>query len=614
MPLFRQLEARPERERGGEKLKRNRRRECSEEDEDEPSSLTRLCLLSLAENMKDMWVQDYAQNYMDQYFFRYIMGPFSSLPGDLLEELLCLLSRRTLLSRAALHLLLLPQLHSLSLSHSCNLVTANLCSLISTRCQSLRSLNLSGALNVSAPALCSLLGSLSLLRYLYLAGTLCDRSVMATVAQQCPALKHLDVSRCVHLHPVALLPLAHSSGLKCLTSLLALDIGLEENEDDGTATAAFLLLGLPSLLQVALDNAGQACTMICKQEFGPTEGFTSKDRVASLQELWTRRIQGGDGEEHSFSLEEKLDKSVDLGKSRADGVRADKGSQETTVKLGIREIQSVSLDSLDAVGQLCPDLHSVSLNCHDEDDSGDDEGSGFRRMTLLTKGLATWSGQLRCLSLQFPGPLSELVTPLQVTGSSLISLTLEGVQADGHLPFLDLISACPKLTSLTVHIDPPRSNQEEEEDDEDLEDWNLPCLPDLRSLTLNFFLDERQLKPVLCWRSLRGPLWALLRGAPQLQKLSLIATPCRLDPVFRLVLDHHSKPLNALDQPPLRCLRHVNLKRSDVTMETMARLVNTCHRLSTLDLSGCWSMTLSNITKLQGKASRRRHKLQITWT
>ncbi|KAL6465969.1 hypothetical protein MHYP_G00261020 [Metynnis hypsauchen] len=421
----------------------------------------------------------------------------------------------------------------------------------------------------------------------------------------------LHVSRCIHLHPVALRPLAHSSGLKCLTSLLALDIGFEENKDNGTATAAFLLLGLPSLRQVALDNAGQACTMVCKHEFGPTEGFTSKERVASLQELWTRRIQGGDGEEDSFSLEEKLVKSVDLGKSRADGVRSDKGSQETTVKLGICEIQSVSLDSLDAVGQLCPDLHSVSLNCHDDDDSGDDEGSGFRQTTLLTKGLATWSGQLRCLSLQFPGPLSELVTPLQVTGSSLISLTLEGVQADGHLPFLDLNSACPKLTSLTVHIDPPRSNQEEEEDDEDL---NLPCLPDLRSLTLNFFLDERQLKPVLCWRSLRGPLWALLRGAPQLQKLSLIATPFRLDPVFWLVLDHNSKPLNALDQPLLRCLRHVNLKCSDVTMETMARLVNTCHRLSTLDLSGCWSMPLSNITKLQGKASRRRHKLQIIWT
>ncbi|KAI4900049.1 hypothetical protein NFI96_028262 [Prochilodus magdalenae] len=615
MPLFRQLQARPEREREKQQKRNLRQQGCEEEEEDEPSSLIRLCLLSLAENMKDVWVQDYAQNYMDQYFFRYIMGPFSLLPSELLEELLYILSRRSLLSRAALHLLLLPQLHSLSLSHSCNLVTANLCSLISARCQSLKSLNLSGAVNVSAPALCSLLGNLSRLHYLRLAGTLCDHTVMDTLAQRCPALKHLDVSRCVHLHPASLLPLAHSSRLRGLSSLLALDIGLEENEDNGTASAAFLLLGLPSLRQVALDNVGQACLMILKREFWLTEGFTSKEGVTSLQELWVKAVQGREGaaEENSFSLEDKVDKSLHLERSKAAGLRTEDGNQEATLKLGAREIQRVSLNSLDALGQLCPDLCSISLNCHEEDDNGDEDVLGSGR-TTLTKGLARWSGQLRCLSLQFPGPLSELVSPLQVSGSNLTSLTLEGVQADGHLPFLDLIRACPKLTSLTVHIDPPRSNQEEEDDDEGLEDWDLPCLPDLSSLTLNFFLDERQLKPVLCWRSLRGALWALLRGAPQLKNLSLIATPCRLDSVFRLVLDHHSKPLGASDEPPLRSLRHVSLKRSDVTMAAMTRLVNTCRRLSTLDLSGCWSMSLSNITKLQGKASRRRHKLQITWT
>lgn len=41
--------------------------------------LARLCLLSLADNMKDVWVKDYADNYMDQYAFRYIMGPFNYL-------------------------------------------------------------------------------------------------------------------------------------------------------------------------------------------------------------------------------------------------------------------------------------------------------------------------------------------------------------------------------------------------------------------------------------------------------------------------------------------------------------------------------------------------------
>ncbi len=111
-----------------------------------------------------------------------------------------------------------------------------------------------------------------------------------------------------------------------------------------------------------------------------------------------------------------------------------------------------------------------------------------------------------------------------------------------------------------------------------------------------------------------GSAVALLRGASLLQKLSLIAVPCRLDPVFKLVLNHPAKPLGALDSPPLHCLRSASLNRSDISMETVIHIVNTCRRLSHLDLSGCWALTLSNITKLQCKAKRRRPTLQITWT
>ncbi len=156
MPLFRQLEHTLEREC---QKKKNSKNEWTE-DEDQSSTLVGICLQSLAENMKEMWVKDYAQKYMDQYFFRYVMGPFSSLreyykdlymcecllkylsylsvslsAGELLEELLCILSSRNLLTRAALHLLLLPQLSCLSLTSACSLVNANLCSLIQIRCQ-----------------------------------------------------------------------------------------------------------------------------------------------------------------------------------------------------------------------------------------------------------------------------------------------------------------------------------------------------------------------------------------------------------------------------------------------------------------------------------------------
>lgn len=53
---------------------------CEKMDEDgSVLSLTRLCLLSLADNMREVWVKDYTDNYLDHYFFRYIMGPFNLL-------------------------------------------------------------------------------------------------------------------------------------------------------------------------------------------------------------------------------------------------------------------------------------------------------------------------------------------------------------------------------------------------------------------------------------------------------------------------------------------------------------------------------------------------------
>ncbi|XP_016321647.1 uncharacterized protein LOC107672795 [Sinocyclocheilus anshuiensis] len=647
MPLFWQLEHTLEREC---QRKKNCKSELTE-DEDKPSTLTGLCLQSLAENMKEMWAKDYAQKYMDQYFFRYVMGPFSSLPGDLLDELLCTLSSRNLLTRAALHLLLLPQLSWLSLTSACSLVNANLCSLIQIRCQNLQSLDLSGSLNISASVLCELLGSQHRLRFLSLAGTLCDQRVVSVVCHQCPKLKHLDVSRCLHLTPEALLPLAYHEPLvknaNIFSSLLALDIGLAENERDAVAAVAFLLLSLPGLQRLAVEGLGQACVLIQNKQFELTEEFTSREGVPLLKDLWAKRTQedhlkessllSTDGEE-SFTLEGNIDEYLSLEESQTDtsdstdinewtrasgegcekdGCRRRACNGRDSVTASLRDVQGLSLDTLEAVGKVCPELRVLSLDClqscvHDNVDS-------FEQATVLARGLGRFSGQLHCLSLQFAGLLSELVPALKAAGSHLLSLTLEGIKADGHTPLLELIHACPRLTSLTINLDPPRNNwdgdddEEEEGEDEGLLS-NLPCIPHLRSLTLNFSLDERQMKPALCWRSLKGALWALLRGASLLQKLSLIAVPCRLDPVFSLVLNHPAKPLGALDSPPLHCLRSVSLNRSDITMETVVHIVNTCWRLSRLDLSGCWALTLSSITKLQCKAKRRRHTLQITWT
>lgn len=54
--------------------------------------------------------------------------------GDLVEDLMWLLCCRKKLSRAALHLLLVPQLKSLSLVTCPSLVTPSLCVHIASRC------------------------------------------------------------------------------------------------------------------------------------------------------------------------------------------------------------------------------------------------------------------------------------------------------------------------------------------------------------------------------------------------------------------------------------------------------------------------------------------------
>lgn len=42
-------------------------------------ALGSLCLQSLARHMQSIWVKDYSENYLDEYQFRFVMGPFNDL-------------------------------------------------------------------------------------------------------------------------------------------------------------------------------------------------------------------------------------------------------------------------------------------------------------------------------------------------------------------------------------------------------------------------------------------------------------------------------------------------------------------------------------------------------
>lgn len=632
---------------------------CRKTDEDgSVLSLARLCLLSLADNMKDVWVKDYADNYLDHYFFRHIMGPFSLLPGELVEELTWLLCTRKQLTRAALHLLLVPQLRGLSLERCPGLVTSALCPHIAARCQGLWSLDLSGAQQLPSKVLSETLCCLPALRSLSLAGTPCDRCVIKIIAHHCRLLRHLDVSRCHLLSPAALLLLGggaffSSSGCpstsspRCtsssqsfisssrsaspspppLGSLLALDIGFGEQEGDHVAAAAYLLLSLPCLERVAMEGLAQACSLIQHREFHRTDEFTDREGVPRLGEVWGewRHRRGMDSwrenregaaadeededeermlwEEYGSESEEDVHRGE--GPSCSQTQAEEKGRGRLLSQLGderlilhLKDVKGLSCDSLDSLSQLCPNIYSLSVNLDDyEDTRGRSQGS------QLAACLQTWSGQLRSLSVHYSGPLVDLLPALQVAGPSLLSLTLEGVKTSPHSPLLEVIRACPKLRDLLISAEPPTTPQEEDEEDQ-WDDWDLPRLPNLCSLKLKFSYEHSQMKPVMSWMSLKRVLKCLLTGSPLLEELSLVSLPSPLNCVFWHVFTHPTD----LSPMPLGRLRHIDLSRTDVEILTVRAIIQQSKRLKCVDVSYCWK-----ISQLQWLDLKTFRNVQVVW-
>nr|XP_020449930.1 uncharacterized protein LOC109956858 [Monopterus albus] len=666
MPLFRasgkysRAKAQPER-----KGRRNKKWmwNCKKTDVDGcVLSLRRLCLLSLADNMKNVWVKDYADNYLDHYSFRHIMGPFNLLPSELVEDLMSLLCTRKQLSRAALHLLLVPQLRNLSLQKCPGLVTSALCSHIAARCQGLWSLDLSGAQQLPSKVLSETLHCIPNVRSLSLAGMPCDRYVIRTIAHRCRLLRHLDVSCCHFLSPAALLPLGggalcsssgapSSSSFHCtstsqssvsassscsdasssfsaplsplpLSSLLALDIGFGEQEGDPVAAAAYLLLSLPCLERVAMEGLLQACCLIHHREFSQTNEFADREGVPRLEDMWRVRKQrqgldscrqkseaaaaGREDEDEDeeeglswegYGSENEEDTSRDEGPSCSQNQAEERRrrvlpqSGDECLILRLKEVKGLTFDSLYSLGKLCPDIYSISIKAdHHEDTRGRCQGS------LLAAGLQTWSGRLRSLSVQFPGPVVGLLSGLQVAGSSLVSLTLEGVKTSSHTPLLKVIEACPKLRNLFIFAEPPTTPQEEEDEEDQQDHRDLPRLPNLCSLTLKFSYDHIQTKPVMSWMSLKRVLKCLLTGSPLLEKLSLVSLPCPLNCILEDVLragnlDCLFGDSTGLAPMPLGQVEHVDLLRTDVQMVTVKSIMRQSKRLKFVNVSHCWQIS-----------------------
>lgn len=274
-----------------------------------------------------------------------------------------------------------------------------------------------------------------------------------------------------------------------------MDIGFGEEEGETVAAAAYLLLALPVLEKVALDGFSDACHLIQCREFDRANKYTEREGVPRLADLFweKRRVQaaGGEGGANEGLVADEEDEETSMweayggsGDEGGDCCQVEDLEQSDTravpqadgegVTLLLREVKNLSSECLNSLGLLCPNLCSISVNI--EKGREGDPGS------LLAKCLQTWCGQLCCISIQYLGQMIDVFPAVEVVGSSLLSLTLEGVKTSPHTPLLKLIRACPRLVELHVIAERPNFVGQEDQEENELDD--LPHLPNLRCLSL----------------------------------------------------------------------------------------------------------------------------------
>nr|XP_025973867.1 uncharacterized protein LOC112993993 [Dromaius novaehollandiae] len=329
-------------------------------------ALRGLCLRSLAGHMQSVWVRDYSDRYLDEYQFRYVMGPFNDLAGGLVQELIGLLGESRRLTRAALHLLLVPHLQELSLRPCPGLVSNAIGQLVAVRCKSLSSLDLHGCSRVSADVLVDVLEGLPLLCKLGLAETQANVQVLSAVGSCCRRLRELDVSHCKKVSPRALLHLAYDplAGALCCPALrVLLARGLEAPGGcDMAAALAFVLLALPRLEFLAHSAVPDALHLIHTQQLGGAEAAPG---FPSLEEL-ARQRQGP--------------------------------TDRPWLTLPLRRVEEVGEPFLTALCAVCPDVEEVNAWLGDAGPDAGWDGLRWSRLAHLSLG----SASLQSLSTYLP--------------------------------------------------------------------------------------------------------------------------------------------------------------------------------------------------------------------
>ncbi|XP_075276309.1 uncharacterized protein LOC142361375 [Opisthocomus hoazin] len=531
----------------------------------EVPALGSLCLQSLARHMQSVWAKDYSENYLDEYQFRFVMGPFNDLAGSLVQELIRLLGESRRLTRAALHLLLLPHLRELSLRPCPGLASNAIGQLVALRCQSLSSLDLHGCGRLSPGALVDLAEGLPQLRRLALAETQADVRVLSAVGSCCRRLRELDVSRCRKVSPRALRhlaydPLARCPGCPALRVLLARGL---EPDGDVAAVLAFLLLALPRLEFLAHGAVPDALRLLHARQLDPAadaEGFPS------LEELARRRGAAPGG---------------------------------PPLTLPLRHVEEVEEPALAAVQAVCPHAEEVSMWLGDGAGAAGGWGlQGWGRLARLTLGCGgrrSWR-------------LAEVLPLARSLGPRLQTLALHGFCCRDELALAALLAACPALRAFSAELHAPPDADPDGEPAAEPPRWDtdlLPhALPQLHSFSLAL-AGSADAFPAQHGLALRATLASLLCRAPRLQTLRLLAVPFPLDSVFETVL--------ATPGLPLLELRELSLAESRVSARTVWLLLASEGRLRRLDLSHCRDVHRRDYDGFVQAVRKRRLDLDIAW-
>ncbi|XP_054059657.1 uncharacterized protein LOC128910458 isoform X1 [Rissa tridactyla] len=561
-----------------------------------------LCLQSLARHMQSIWVKDYSENYLDEYQFRFVMGPFNDLgetwgpgtrsvrakrrmgercrdcladpcnggpptAGSLVQDLIRLLGESRRLTRAALHLLLLPHLRELSLQPCPSLASNAIGQLVTLRCKNLSSLDLHGCSRLSVDVLVDLVEGLPQLSRLGLAETQANVQVLSAVGSCCRRLQELDVSHCKKVSPRALRYLAYdplARSLCCPMLRILLARGLEPSGDSGMVAAlAFLLLALPRLEFLAHSAVPDALHLLHGWQLhstGDAEGFPS------LEEL-------------------------------ARGRGAALGGPQLTLPL--RRVEEVEEPALATIHAICPQVEEACVWLGDNPGpAGGWELLCWGHLARLTLGCAGRQGRV----------LAEVLPLAQSLGPRLQTLALHGFCCQDELSLAALLASCPNLQAFSAELHPPTDIDPDGEIPDEPSHWDtnlLPrSLPQLQSFSLTLasttgtFLARHGL-------GLRATLASLLCHAPRLRTLRLLSVPFPLDSVFETVL--------AAPGLPLLELQELSLAESWVSSRTVRLLLASDSCLCRLDLSHCRDIHRRDYDGFLQAVRKQRLDLDITW-